>query len=282
MTTSERLCERLQAAGVENAQQEARWMLQLAQRQTTSETAQEHQLEEWVQRRISGEPFQYIVGSVEFYNIELAVGPGVLIPRPETELLVERALQLLADTPSGTEVLDLCTGSGAIPLALAHERTDLAYIGIDLSSEALIWAERNRAILNPPQCQFLQGDLFAPLGQPCPRFQLITANPPYVSPDEYRCLPPEVKDFEPQLALEADDDGMAIEKRIADEARGHLQPDGWLLLEIGESQGTRLAEHLQSLGYQEVAICKDLAGRDRIAQAQWPVCRCKCAIRHEI
>lgn len=257
-------------------------MAELARRKTDQPTTQEARLDEWVCRRIAGEPFQYIVGSVEFYNIELAVGPGVLIPRPETELLVEHALQLLADTPSGTEVLDLCTGSGAIPLALAHERPDLSYLGIDLSPEALAWAEHNRASLNPPLCQFLQGDLFAPLGPPRPRFRLITANPPYVSPVEYRELPSEVKDFEPQLALEADDDGMAIEKRIADEARGHLQPDGWLLLEIGESQGKRLAEHLQSLGYQEVAILKDLAGRDRIAQAQWPSCRCKCAIRYEI
>ncbi|MBO4619205.1 MAG: peptide chain release factor N(5)-glutamine methyltransferase [Victivallales bacterium] len=269
MTTCEQLRERLEAAGVENALQEARWMTELARRENADDTALTARLDEWTRRRIVGEPFQYVVGSVEFYNIELAVGPGVLIPRPETELLVERSLHLLAETPSGTEVLDLCTGSGAIPLALAHERSDLAYIGIDLSPEALAWAERNRAVLKPPQCQFLCGDLFTPLGTPRPRFQLITANPPYVSPDEYRCLPSEVKDFEPRLALEADDDGMALEKRIADEARSHLHPGGWLLLEIGESQGARLAEHLQSLGYQEVAILKDLAGRDRIAQAQW-------------
>ena len=269
MNTYEQLRERLQNGGVENALQEARWMLQIAERKSFSAAELEAQLEEWAGRRIAGEPFQYVVGSVEFYNIELAVGPGVLIPRPETELLVEHALQLLSDAPRDTEVLDLCTGSGAIPLALAHERPDLTFIGIDLSPEALEWAERNSEALQPPRCRFLRGDLFAPLGKPQPRFRLITANPPYVSPEEYRCLPPEVKDFEPRLALEADDDGLALEKRIAAEARAFLHPGGWLLLEIGESQGARLAEHLQALGYQEVAILKDLAGRDRIAQAQW-------------
>ena len=269
MTTYEQLRGRLQAANVENASQEARWMLELVRLDTDQPLAQEALLAEWVRRRIAGEPFQYVVGSVEFYNIELAVGHGVLIPRPETELLVEHALKLLADTPPDTEVLDLCTGSGAIPLALAHERPDLSYLGIDLSPDALAWAERNHATLRPPKCQFLCGDLFAPLGPPHPHFRLITANPPYVSPDEYRELPSEVKDFEPRIALEADDDGMALEKRIADEARGHLHSGGWLLMEIGESQGTRLAEYLQSLGYQEVAVLKDLAGRDRIAQAQW-------------
>ena len=268
MTTYEQLRERLLAANVENASQEARWMLELVRLDADQPTAQEARLAEWVRRRIAGEPFQYVVGSVEFYNIELAVGHGVLIPRPETELLVDHALKLLADTPPDTEVLDLCTGSGAIPLALAHERPDLSYLGIDLSPEALAWAELNRAALRPPKCQFLCGDLFAPLGPPHPRFRLITANPPYVSPDEYRELPSEVKDFEPRLALEADDDGMALEKRIADEARSHLLPGGHLLMEIGETQGLRLQEYCATLGYQQIAVLQDLTGRDRFIAMQ--------------
>ena len=130
----------LRAAGVENADQEARWMLELARRECATDAEQTARLEDWLRRRTAGEPFQYVVGSVEFYAVELAVGPGVLIPRPETELLVERALHLLAETPPGTPILDLCTGSGAIPLALAHERPDLDYTAIDLSTEALRWA----------------------------------------------------------------------------------------------------------------------------------------------
>lgn len=262
----EQLHHQLAAAGIENAPQEARWMLELVRRKTTDEAARAALLAEWLRRRTSGEPFQYVVGSVEFYSVELAVGPGVLIPRPETELLVEHALHLVAETPPGTPILDLCTGSGAIPLALAHERPDLDYTGIDLSTEALRWAKQNLAALQPPHCQFLLGDLFAPLGTPRPCFQLITANPPYVSPDEYRALPPEVKDFEPRLALEATDDGLALEKRIADEARQWLLPGGWLLLEIGETQGSRLQDYCTALGYQQVAVLKDLAEKPRFVE----------------
>ena len=268
MTTWETIRNQLRANGIENCDQEARWMLQLAARQTGTAKTQAEILHDWLRRRCAGEPFQYVVGSVEFYSIELAVGPGVLIPRPETELLVEEALALLQPIPAGSAVLDLCTGSGAIPLALAHERPDLEYTGIDLSPEALRWAEKNRAALKPPKCRFLLGDLFAPLGIPAPKFQLVTANPPYVSPDEYRVLPPEVKDFEPRLALEAQEDGLALEKRIAKEARDFLLPGGWLLLEIGEKQGPAMEEYLQFLEYQQVKIIKDLSGRNRIAHAR--------------
>ena len=268
MTTWETIRDQLRASGIENYDQEAHWMFLLAARQTGSDAAQDRLLQDWLRRRCAGEPFQYVVGSVEFYSIELAVGPGVQIPRPETELLVEKALELLQSTPAGNAVLDLCTGSGAIPLALAHERPDLEYTGIDLSTEALRWAEKNRAALKPPRCRFLLGDLFAPLGMPAPKFQLLTANPPYVSPNEYRVLPPEVKDFEPRLALEAQEDGLALEKRIAKEARDFLLPGGWLLLEIGEKQGPAMEEYLQFLEYQQVEIIKDLAGRNRIAHAR--------------
>ena len=263
------LCERLRGGGVENANQEAQWMLALAKRKSRDVAELLELLENWTRRRISGEPFQYIVGSVEFYNIELAIGPGVLIPRPETELLVEHALKLLSGQPSGTAVLDLCTGSGAIPLAMAHERPDLDYTGIDLSPEALRWAEENRANLRPPHCRFLQGDLFAPMGKSHSLYRLITANPPYISPEEYRQLPKEIKDFEPRMALEASDDGLALAKRIAEEARQFLVPDGWLLMEIGDTQGSRMREHLQILGYHSVEILRDLTGRDRIARACW-------------
>ena len=256
--------QRLRDGGVENADAEARWMTELLPR----DGHEAARLEEWLDRRIAGEPFQYVVGTAAFYGIDLDVGPGVLIPRPETELLVERALRLLRPRPADTPVLDLCTGSGAIPLAILHERPDLSAIGVDLSPDALTWAERNRRRLRAERCVFLQGDLFGPLPADA-RFPLVTANPPYVSPREYPDLPPVVKDHEPRLALVAEDDGLALELRIAADARRHLTHDGTLLLEIGETQGPRIADQLRCLGYHDVAILPDLAGKDRIAEAHW-------------
>ena len=251
------------AAGNENPLNEARWLLELAARKRLDAA----QLSAWVKRRCAGEPFQYIVGSVEFYSIELMVGPGVLIPRPETELLVDLAIEALREAPDGSRVLDLCTGSGAIPLALSHECPQYSYTGVDISPEALKWAQLNREALRPRDCAFLQGDLFAPI-PPQSRFVLITANPPYVSSQEYSELDREVKDYEPRLALEAADDGLALEKAIAEQARDFLAPSGTLLLEIGDTQGARMAACLHALGYTAVAIHQDLAGKDRIASAR--------------
>lgn len=265
--------KRLQDANVENAAAEARWMTDiLKQRRAALPPGQsaDELLEAWLNRRIAGEPFQYIVGNVEFYSVELEVGPGVLIPRPETELLVERALELLNAAPAGAKMLDLCTGSGAIPLAIAHENPGVDCTGIDISDAALSWAKRNCERLHPGRCRFLQGDLFTPLGTPQPQFALITANPPYISPDDYQQLPAVVHDYEPRLALEAEDDGLALEKRIADEARQWLLPAGHLLLEIGDTQGPAMQEYLTALGYRNVCIRKDLAQKDRIAEGEWP------------
>jgi release factor glutamine methyltransferase len=219
-----------------------------------------------MQRRISGEPFQYIVGSAEFHTIELAVGPGVLIPRPETEELVERALKIVREVPAGSRVLDLCTGSGAIPLAMSAIRPDLDYTGIDISPLALEWAEKNRRRLQPPNCRFLLGDLCAPLGTPEPRYVLVTANPPYIAPDEYRELPGEVKDYEPRLALEAEAEGLELEKKCALQAMEFLLPGGAVLLEIGESQGPAMKEFMESAGFAGAIVHKDMAGRDRIVE----------------
>ena len=256
--------QRLREGGVENADAEARWMTELLPR----DGREAARLEEWLDRRIAGEPFQYVVGVAAFYGLDLEVGPGVLIPRPETELLVERALQILLFCPADTPILDLCTGSGAIPLAILHERPDLRAIGVELSPEALAWAERNRLHLHADRCAFLQGDLFEPIPGNA-RFPLITANPPYVSPHEYPDLPPVVKDHEPSLALVADDEGLALECRIAADAPHYLASGGALLLEIGDTQGPRIADHLRRLGYHDIAIHPDLAGKDRIAEAHW-------------
>ena len=264
-------------AGCENALQEGRWMVELAGRGRPWGDECRRLLQEMLSKRLAGIPFQYAVGSVEFYCIEIQVGPGVLIPRPETELLVERALQDLQGFSCGPEtepplsVLDLCTGSAAIPLAMAAERPDCRYTAIDLSPDALEWAKRNISRLKPPSFTLLQGDLFEPLEDAAQKsFCIVTANPPYISHEDYLALPADVRDHEPQIALETDDDGMMIAKRIMDEAPRFLRRDGVLIMEIGETQGAALRNYADGCRYRKAEILKDLCGRDRFLHAIAP------------
>ncbi len=240
-------------------------MVELAWRDATPQ----ERLEAMLRQREAGVPFQYAVGSTEFYCIELEVGPGVLIPRPETELLVEEALRLLQDAPAGTRVLDLCTGSAAIPLAMAAERPDLDYTAVDISPEALVWARRNVARLKPPHLQLFQGDLFEPLEEGT-QFALVTANPPYVSPSEYAALDSVIKEYEPRLALEAAEDGLAVACRILDGARPFMASGAFLLMEMGETQGRALQERAITDGFSDVRILRDLTARDRFVFAVTP------------
>ena len=278
--------QRLEQAGVENAGQEAGWLVSqllggnpvAVPCSTGAEFPPQLQaeLDRRVQRRIDGEPLQYIMGDVDFHCVNLLVGPGVLIPRPETEQLVELALNRLAiDGP----VLDLCTGSGAIALAIAASRPLRTIYGPDISQDALVWAEKNRQRLKADNVTLLAGDLFQPL-PPDLRFALITANPPYVSSVEYETLEPVVKDHEPQLALVAEEDGLAILRRIAEEAFDRLLPNGWLICEIGDRHGTRMKDILQNLHYSIVMVEKDYAGHDRIAIAKKSGGTRSCASGH--
>ena len=265
---------RLEEGGVENAGQEAGWLVSqllgdnpIAIPCSTGADFPPHlqtELDRRVQRRIDGEPLQYIMGDVDFHCVNLLVGPGVLIPRPETEQLVDLALDHLAIDGS---VLDLCTGSGAIALAVAASRPSRTVYGTDISQEALSWAEKNRQRLKADNVTLLEGDLFRPLPQDL-RFALVTANPPYVSTDEYETLEPVVKGHEPKLALVAEEDGLAILRRIAEEAFDRLLPDGWLICEIGDRHGPRMKDILQNLHYSIVMVKKDYAGRDRFAMAK--------------
>ena len=265
---------RLEEGGVENAGQEAGWLVSqllgdnpvAIPCSTGAEfpTTLQAELDRRVQRRIDGEPLQYIMGDVDFHCINLLVGPGVLIPRPETEQLVDLALDHLAiDGP----VLDLCTGSGAIAFAVAASRPSRSVYGTDISKEALSWAEKNRRRLKADNVTLLEGDLFQPLPQDL-RFALVTANPPYVSTDEYETLEPVVKGHEPRLALVAEEDGLSVLRRIAEEAFDRLLPDGWLICEIGDRHGPRINDILQNLHYSIVMVKKDFAGRDRFALAK--------------
>ena len=260
----------LSAAGIDNAEQECRWILAdlLAvgagelvldlDREIPSPVAVRFQA--LAVRRAAGEPLQYVMGTVEFHGLTLHVGPGVLAARSETELLVDHALRLrLISGP----VCDLCTGSGAIALALAAELPAVRIYGVDISPLALTYARKNRELLKLEHVEFCLGDLFAGLPADAGPFAVITANPPYVSEAEYAALDPSVKNYEPELALVSGPDGLDLLRRIAGESPDRLLPGGALICEIGCDQGPVAADIFTAVGFTEVEILQDYAGRDR-------------------
>ncbi len=215
-------------------------------------------------RRRAGEPIAYITGWREFYGIRLSVTPDVLIPRPETELLVELALERVA-VGSLARVLELGTGSGAIAVALAHERPDLAVVATDISEAALAVARRN-ARDHGAVIEFVNSDWFEAL-EPG-RFDLIVSNPPYVAASDAHLERGDVR-FEPRLALVGGEDGLACIRIIAARAQSRLRPGGWLILEHGYDQKDPCVELLLELGCAEVEDLKDLAGLPRACAGRW-------------
>jgi release factor glutamine methyltransferase len=215
-------------------------------------------------RRRAGEPVSYITGCREFYGLALRVTPEVLIPRPETELLVELALErFLPGAPA--RVLELGTGSGAIAIALANERPGLGIVATDVSEAALALARRN-ARDHGAEIAFVLSDWFDALGPD--QFDLIVSNPPYVAAGDAHLERGDVR-FEPHLALVGGEDGLACIREIAARARDRLRPGGSLLVEHGYDQGDRCVELLRALGYAEVADSHDLAGWPRACAGVW-------------
>jgi release factor glutamine methyltransferase len=219
---------------------------------------------ELVKRRADGEPTAYLVGKREFWGHPFRVTPAVLVPRPETELLVEAALSRL---PSAGSALDLCTGSGAIGISLALERPGARVVATDVSPDALAVARENAAALGAA-VELREGDLFAPLaaGQ---RFDLIASNPPYVPSGELPGLSREVR-REPTLALDGGPDGLALLRRIVAEAPRWLAPGGALLLEMHESHAERLPALCRAAGFATAEAHRDLAGLWRFVVAALP------------
>lgn len=213
----------------------------------------------FIKRRSLHEPCQYILGSCWFYGLEFSVNENVLIPRQDTEVLVEEALNCV---PENASVLDLCTGSGAIAVAMKAARPDLTVLAVDLSEAALNVAKQN-AEQNGVDVRFLRSDLFAAI-DPSEKFDLIVSNPPYISNTEYEFLMPEVKEFEPPLALVAGEEGLDIYRRLVAEAPEHLKENGVLLVEIGCSQGGPVSELFREAGFRNLKVLKDLAGLDRV------------------
>ena len=217
-----------------------------------------------VTRRAEGEPLAYIVGFKHFWTLKLAVTPAVLVPRPETELLVERSLALL---PAPTaRILDLGTGSGAIALALANERPKWQVTATDVSSEALAVAQANAASHALTHVEFLQGSWFEPLAGRL--FELIVSNPPYIGADEPELVSPALR-REPRGALSPGEDALSCLHTIIHTAPPHLEHGGWLLLEHGSTQADAVARALVARGFTHVRSHRDLAGHERMSEGLW-------------
>jgi release factor glutamine methyltransferase len=224
---------------------------------------------ELFKRRRAGEPVAYLLGEREFFGIPLRVDARVLIPRPDTERLVEVALLRTRERSMLGSALDLCTGSGCVAIAFARSRPTWSVTAVDVSGEALAVARDNAhrtgAIRN---VRLLEGSLFGPVQDQ--RFDLITANPPYIPSAELLELPIDVRGFEPQLALDGGPDGLDLVRDIAARAPQHLTPGGLLALEICADQGPRAIEILRRYGYVELELARDLGGRDRVVSGYGP------------
>ncbi len=275
MTVAEALAEgkkTLRAAGIEDAEIDAACLLQAMTGVTRAHAlafpeealAQDRYLsyEEALRRRAAHEPAAYITGSREFMGLDFHVREGVLIPRPDTETLVE---EVMLDLHDGMRILDLCTGSGCVALSLLHYSNDTTALGTDLSEEALACATENAAALDlSDRYRAIRSDLY-PEGEP-ERFDIIVSNPPYIVSDVIDTLMPEVRDHEPRMALDGGTDGLSFYRRIAAGAPERLKSDGWLFAEIGYDQGKAVARIFEEAGFHEVSVARDLGGRDRVVK----------------
>lgn len=219
-----------------------------------------------IKRRVAGEPIQYITGETEFYGLPFRVTPDVLIPRPETEHLLEKVIELAARFEQ-PRIVDVGTGSGAIAVALAQKLPHAQIAATEISSRALAIAREN-AKRNGVDLRFLSGDLLAPVvGE---RFEIVVSNPPYVPETDRAMLSVEVREYEPALALFAGDDGLDVYRRLIPAAYGALVPSGYLVLEIGYGQSPAVTELLARAGFEQSKFVPDLQGIPRVACARRP------------
>lgn len=217
-------------------------------------------------RRARGEPMAYLLGEQEFWSLRLMVSPDVLIPRPDTECLVEQALAVI-DPAAEVRMADLGTGSGAVALAVASERPRARITATDASAAALAVAQSNVRRLGLHNVGFVRGDWLQPLA--AGTFHCIASNPPYVAPSDPHLRHGGVA-FEPRRALVANEHGLAVLFHLIDHARARLLPGGWLLLEHGYEQAAAVAQRLQRHGYRRIATVADLGGHQRVTLGQWP------------
>jgi release factor glutamine methyltransferase len=236
-------------------------------------------------RRAKGEPLQYIIGHVDFLGLTINVGRGVLIPRPETELLAQEAIRIVEGSrfkvplPREAEqrtlniahepyrILDLCTGSGCVALAMAKELPDARVYGSDVSKTAIRLARRNAALNNIGNVTFLRGSLFGPVKNAAP-FEMIVSNPPYIKSGEISGLPREIKDWEPRKALDGGEEGLDFYRRIFSGAGGFLKQQGIIVIELGFGQAAGVTEIARASGFRKIQVMKDYAGIERILRAE--------------
>jgi release factor glutamine methyltransferase len=240
------------------------------------------EIDRFLRRRAGREPLQYIFGYAEFHGIRIRVGQGVLIPRPETELLAEEAVKAVKRNVSGVgdlslhisrssslRVLDLCTGSGCVALALANEFRDADVYGTDASAEAISYARENARINDIGNVTFLRGSLFEPVrgiftDGNSSAFDLITANPPYIRHDDIKDLQPEIREWEPAEALDGGKDGLDYYRMIIPASGNHLRKRGSILLEIGIGQAEDVKKMAEEAGFSDISVIRDYAGIERI------------------
>ena len=262
----------LNEAGIEESTLDARLLLEavcgtdrndlLVHGEQPVEPEAEEKYLNWIRQRAEHIPLQQLTGEQDFMGLTFSVNEHVLIPRQDTEILVEEVLKELHD---GMRVLDMCTGSGCILLSLLHYSNDCEGLGVDLSAEALEVAGRNVLKVLPPEkaehAHFLQSDLFEKVEG---KFEIIVSNPPYIASAEVEKLMPEVRDHEPRMALDGTEDGLHFYRRIIEEAGKHLVSSGMLFFEIGYDQGQAVSELMRTEGYHEVQVVQDYAGLDRV------------------
>ena len=225
-------------------------------------------LRDLVKRRRSYEPIAYLRGEREFYGLKFRVDKRVLVPRPDTETLVDAALARSTNVSMSMRQLDLCTGSGCVAIAMARQRPTAKVFASDISADALVVARENAQRLGAYNVAFVETDLFAAFAGK--RFDVVTANPPYIPTPELATLQPDVRDHEPRLALDGGEDGLAVVRRIVEIAPDHLTTGGLLAIEVGAGEAPAAVALLATRGFQDVRVHRDIARIERVVSAQWP------------
>lgn len=258
-------------AGVPDAALDAWYLLQMVckiersyyyvhgEEDITQDAQKEYEIT--VQKRAEHIPLQYIVGEQEFMGLRFKVNSNVLIPRQDTETLVEQVLKIVKP---GMKVLDLCTGSGCVLISVLKNAPELTGMGSDISKTALLVAKEN-AKLHEVDAEWVRSDLFDNITE---TFDVIMANPPYIPTGEILSLMPEVRDFEPENALDGGADGLDFYRKIAGQVKDYLNPGGYVYMEIGYDQGEAVSELMRNAGFTEVEVIKDLARNDRVVKGK--------------
>ena len=258
-------------AGVPDAALDAWYLLQMVckiersyyyvhgEEDITQDAQKEYEIA--VQKRAEHIPLQYIIGEQEFMGLRFKVNSNVLIPRQDTETLVEQVLKIVKP---GMKVLDLCTGSGCVLISVLKNAPELTGLGSDISKTALLVAKEN-AKLHEVDAEWVRSDLFDNITE---TFDVIMANPPYIPTGEILSLMPEVRDFEPENALDGGADGLDFYRKIAGQVKDYLNPGGYVYMEIGYDQGEAVSELMRNAGFTEVEVIKDLARNDRVVKGK--------------